>query len=293
MFDFFRQVANIFKLALSDILSLLSSHISASVFVRPDSISALKTGRIIESFVAIAISTFSPTFTSSSLVQEAQLFISLLLARHTFVNDPSEVLALSRKLAGILSTDPVNPRGHEASVARPLDLHLYTVTGLTLLELIDTDDTDLVKSSQDALNELRRALEQVSERAHIRLQNRFDGGQPDGSSSLHWADALLRIIDARAETNQSQRPSQTTTEGTDSINEPQKDQKEGPVAGSTDVKESVQVISTEQQYLINRLTNVAAIQNTLRTRDATMTVVDFSLLTRRGYLNVLADLNGF
>lgn len=236
---------------------------------------------------------FSPTFASSSLAQEAQLYISLLLARHTFVNDPSEVLVLSQKLAGILSTDPVNPRGHEASVARPLDLHLYTITGLTLLELIDTDDVDLVKSSQDALDELGHALEQVSERAHLRLQNRFDAGRPDASSSLHWADALLRIFDARAKTNRSQRPSQTSTERTDSTNETQKDQKESPSVGSIEVKESIQVISTEQQYLINRLTNVAAIQNTIRTRDATMTVVDFSLLTRRGYLNVLADLNGF
>jgi hypothetical protein len=241
----------------------------------------------------MAISTSSPTSASSSLAGEAQLFISLLLARHTFVNDPSEVLTLSRKLAESLQSDPVNPQGHEPPVARPLDIHLYTLTGLTLLELIDTDDADLVKSSQDALAKLCHALEQHAERAHARRQNTLNGGQLDGASSLHWTDALLRVIDAKGKSDQNQRPSQSTIEGAESINEPPKDQKESPGAEQTEVNENVQVISTQQQYLISRLTNVAAIQNTIRTSGVTMTVVDFSLLSRRGYLNVLADLNGF
>ncbi len=279
--------------ALSSILSLLSSHISASALLRPDAATTLKTRRIIESFTDIAISTLSQASASSSPVQEAQLFVSLLLARHSFVNDPSEILTLSRKLADVLHSDPVNPQGHEPPVARPLDVHLYGLTGLTLLELIDTDDAELVKPSQDALAKLCHALEQLSERAHVRLQNTLDGGQADGSSSLHWADALLRVIDAKGKIDQSQRPSQSTTEGAESISEPRKDQKGSPVADITDAKESVQVISTEQQYLLSRLTNVAAMQNTIRTSGVTMTMVDFSLLTRRGYLNVLADLNGF
>jgi hypothetical protein len=278
---------------LSSILSLISSHISASAASRPIAITNVKTRKLIESFVDIITSTFPPTSASSSLDQEAQLFISLLLARHTFVNDPSDILNLAVKLVDILHTDPVNPQGHEPPAARPLDIHLYTLTGLTLLELVDSDDADLVKISQDALARLRHSLEQVSERTHARRQNSSDGSQPGGTPQLHWSDALLRVIDAKGRADQSQRPSQTATEGAESTAVLQKDEKEGPVNGSSDVKEDIQVISAHQQYLISRLTNVAAIQNTIRTSGKTMTVVDFSLLTQRGYLNVLADLNGF
>ncbi len=243
-----------------------------------------------ESCVDMVLSHFPPTSASSSLVHEARLFISLLLARHTFVNDPSEILDLALELANSLHGDPVNPQGHEPPVARPLDIHLYTLTGLTLLELIDSEDADLVRLSQDALAKLRHALEQLSERAHERLQ---DIGQPEGTGQVHWADALLRVITAKGDTLQGQRRSQTVTQDVDSANEPHKKPHESSVNGSPYAKESIQVISAQQKYLIRRLTNVAAIQNTIRTSGTKMTVVDFSLLTRRGYLNVLADLNGF
>lgn len=225
-------------------------------------------------------------------MQEAQLFISLLLARHTFVNDPSEILDLALKLVDLLYSDPVNPQGHEPPITRPLDIHLYSLTGLTLLELIDNEDDDLTKPSQDALAKLRHALEQVSERAHTHLQNRLRGGRPEDTNRLHWADALIRVINTKGETDQGQRHAQAAPEGV-ATNEPQNDQQEGSINGNTPARESVQVNSVHQQYLISRLTNVAAIQKTIRMNGTKMTVVDFSLLTRRGYLNVLADLNGF
>jgi hypothetical protein len=265
---------------------------SASAFSRVDSIAAVKTRRLIESFVDILISTFAPTSASSSLIEEAQLFISLLLARHTFVNDPSEILDLALKLVDFLHTDPVNPQDHKPPIARPLDIHLYTLTGLTLLELVDSEDVDLVKPSQDALAKLRHALEQASEREHARRQTGLDDDQPEWTPPFHWADALLRVMDAKDSIDRGQRPSQLVAEGVESTATSQKEQKEGSVNGGPDAEEQIQLISSDQQYLMNRLTNVAAIQKTTRTSGLKMMVVDFSLLTRRGYLNVLADLNG-
>ena len=150
-----------------------------------------------------------------------------------------------------------------------------------------------MRSSQNALAKVRHALEQVSEGAHVRLQSRFCGGQSGDSSYLHWADALLGVIDARRETDQGQRLSRMGPEEAGHINGPRKEQPQSSINGSTDTEGSIQVISAHQQYLISRLTNVAAMQNTIRANGTKMTVIDFSLLTRRGYLNVLADLNGF
>lgn len=248
---------------------------------------------MIESGVNIILSTFPPTSALSSLFQEAQLFISLLLARHTFVNDASEILDLAAKLTDILDSDPVNPHGHQPPVAKPLDIHLYTLTGFTLLELIDSEDVDLVRSSQISLAKLRHALEQASEAAHARSQSRFRGGQSGDSSYLHWADALLGVIDAKRETARGQRLSRMGPEEADHTNGPHQEQPRSSINGSTDTEGGIQVISAHQQYLISRLTNVAAMQNTIRANGTKMTVIDFSLLTRRGYLNVLADLNGF
>lgn len=244
------------------------------------------------------ISTIPSTTASSSLVQEAQLFVSLLLARHTFVNDPSEILDLALKLADNLHTDPVNPQDHEPPVVRVLDAHIYTLTGLTLMELIDSEDADLVKASQNGLAKLRHALEQVSERTDSRLQQSLTDGRSSTTPQLHWADALLRVIIAKGETGQGQhRSSEATLEAVDPTIQSHNDQDHIPVEGSTDAKDNntndIQVISAHQQYLISRLAKVATIQNTIRTSGTTMTMIDFSLLTRTGYLNVLADLNGF
>jgi hypothetical protein len=265
----------------------------ASSSSRPDPVTLVKTRKIMESFVDIALSNFPPTPPSSSLVQEAKLFISLLLARHTFVNDASEILNLALDLTDLLYTDPVNPKDHEPSIAKPLDIHLYTLTGLTLLELVDSEDADLVKSSQDALTKLRHSLEQVSERAHTHPHNRLDSGRPEDTQQFHWADALLRVIDVKGETHQGQRPSQTAPDEADPVDQCQKEEHENSINGSAHAKGNVQVMSAQQKYLLSRLTNVAAIQDTLRASGTKLTMVDFSLLTRRGYLNVLADLNGF
>jgi hypothetical protein len=248
---------------------------------------------VVESLVDVVATTHSPKSAHSSLVPEAQLFISLLLARNTFVDDPTEILNLALRLVDALYTDPVNPRNHEPSLARPLDIHLYTLTGFTLLELVDSEDADLVKPSQDALAKLQHALEQILERAHLRLQGNSSGDPPEHVHRLHWADALLRVINVKIEVDQGERPPSASLEKASPTKESQKEVLENPVNGGLQAKESIQVISAHQMYLISRLTSVAAVQKTIRTGGTRMTVVDFSLLTRRGYLNVLADLNGF
>jgi hypothetical protein len=281
-------------LALSSIFSLLTSQATELTTSSPGSVANVKIRKLIESFVYVVISTFPPSSASSFIIQQGHLLVSLLLARQTFVNDPSDILSLAIKIADILRTDPINPQKHEAPVARILDVHLYTLTGLTLLELIDSEDADLVKPAQEALSKVRHATEQVSERVHARRQSTSEGGPLTGVPELHWADALLRLIDAKGGTDQGQRPSQSTTSGELAAS------KDGDqpatteqVNGNSEAKEPTQIISPQQQYLISRLTNVAAVQNTIRANGTKMTVVDFSLLTRSGYLNVLADLNGF
>ena len=140
---------------------------------------------------------------------------------------------------------------------------------------------------------LEHALEQVSERAHERLRSRLNEVQHEGTHQLHWADALLRVIIAKRETDQGQRRMRTASEGARSAHDPHKVEQESLVHGRSQEKESILVISAQQKYLISRLTKVAAIEDTIRTSGTRMTVIDFSLLTRKGYLNVLADLNGF
>jgi hypothetical protein len=240
------------------------------------------------------ISTFPSTPALSSLIQESRLFVSLLLARHTFANDPCDILDLTLKLVDVLQTDPVDLQDNQPSIAKPLDIHLFTLTSLTLLELVDTEDADLVKSARDALSKLHQALERVSKGTYTHLQHRLNDSLSDTPPFVPWPDALLQVINARGEIDQRQQPSKPATEHAESTEKSMVDPRNTVVDNANGgVKKNVQVISSRQQYLLRRLSSAAELQATAKKSGATMTVVDFSLLTRKGYLDVLADLIGF
>jgi hypothetical protein len=314
------QVADLFLPGLSDILSLLPSQIFSISDSRADLAAKVKTRTVMESLMDVLISTISMTPALSSLARKARLFLSLVLARHTSANDPCEILDLAIKLADMLHTDLVSLQDQRGLIGRPFDVHLYTLSTLSLLELADTGDGDITKPSRDAIAKLHQALKGMLQRGRDHRQNRLDDAESEHAPFLAWPDALLQLIDAKgAIADRSELPSKSV-----SVSGPTSSKKsptDGTQSGAVDVSmtgdgedttdtttaaaatntndEAIQLINSRQQYLLRRLSAAAELQqqagsNGSKGPDRTkMTVIDFSLLTREGYLNVLADLSGF
>lgn len=250
---------------------------------------------MIESLVDTITATFASTATLGPLLSEWRLFIALLLSRLTFTNDPAEIFKRTSQLVEALTTERVNPQNSRPVATRPLDMHTYTLSGLTLLELIDSGDADLVRHSKAALAGLHYSLEQIAERTHQRLRGiPREEAETGVGIQLHWSDALLRLIDAKKRVEERRRTSQAPRNASDAtIESTTADSALETSNSDADAEKDAQVITNEQAYLISRLTQAATVRNTLHLPTTAMVVVDFSLLMRKGYMNILTDMNGY
>ena len=174
-------------------------------------------------------------------------------------------------------------------VYNPLDIHLFTLVTITLLEFTEMMDVDLSNSAWDGLGKIHRALEQNAERAHSDNRERGSGTEQDldGIPALHWADGLLHMVDSKPRLSGSTETDNGTASGADvapAANSEKASEENGPPVTATPQPE-LQNLSTvganrDQGDVVSDIKNGRA------------QMVDFSLLTRYGYLNVLAEKNG-
>lgn len=228
---------------------------------------SVKTRLLIQQHLDHAVHATPDTDAVTTLIEQFRLLVTILLSRHTAVLHEVDILDPTLELVDSLRSNTTVSA--ETPTFKPLDVHLYTLATITLLEFTDLADIELSQAAWEGLETVRLALEQVAERAHADTQERF-AGTGLGDPPLHWADGLLRTIDSKPRVNTSDNE---VLEAVTNGGEPTTHQSELQRLPGTD----------DAQRHIEKVGGVNTGQ---------LQTIDFAMLTRHGYLNVLADRAG-
>ena len=233
----------------SGLLSILNTTLQANLMSYTGTLFSTKNRQLIQSHLAFLVDGTLRDDTTRDLIENFKLYVNILLDRHTTILHPVSILMFATQLAQNLllaTTATAENRKHT-----PLDIHLYALTTITLLEFTDLADAEMAAQAWDALATIHRALEQIAERAHA---ERDVNETP--APAVHWAEGLLGMVDTK----------------------PHDVQQPGRGNGNATIADEL----TE--------TPVAAEMPARKGGKAQM--IDFSMLTRVGYLNVVADRSG-
>ena len=246
-----------------------------------------KTRKLIQQHLDYVIISTPDSPAVAALVNSIRLFMNILLSRHTSIQHPIDILTPTISLAETISNDVTELP--TKSTLKILDVHLFCLTTITLLEFTDVIDTDLSEPAWQTLAKVRHALVVVASAAQTRNQQRFGDGESDGMPILHWADGLLRMIDAKPRSDESNATVESDAPATDARTS------DGPDGDSN--AESNGVTAAAQQSNTTHLADMASTQGpggdkVYDAKTGRLQMVDFSLLTSRGYLNVVAERNG-
>jgi hypothetical protein len=138
---------------------------------------------------------------AQSISEQIQLFFELLLSRYTDQFHPFHILQCAVLLAEALCKHTTADDGHH--VYNPFSMHFFTLATITLLELTSDGVTQsLAKAALESVDKIKVALEQIVERDQVRDQEHQEGDQMSGqvqrSRPVHWADALLSMVEKRS-----------------------------------------------------------------------------------------------
>jgi hypothetical protein len=243
-----------------------------------------KTRKLTQQHLDTIISLTPDTSTTTTLIEHFRLFIIILLNRHTAIQHQSDILEPTIDLAESLLSHTT--ASTETPVFNPLKIHVFSVVTVTLLEFTDLADNQLSQLAWDTLARVHRALEQLSERAHADAQEHFAGEGP-GVPALYWGDGLLRMIDAKPRIT-------GTCEGGNEANSCTEAAPNGSVSNPTN-EANATALSTQQpevQHLSNMEPGAEPTDKSYSAKSGRIQMIDFAMLTRYGYLNVVADRNG-
>jgi hypothetical protein len=267
----------------SGILSILNTTLQDNLMSYTGSLFSSKTRKLTQQHLETIISLTPDTTTTNALIEHFRLFVIILLNRHTAIQHQSDILEPTIELADSLISQAT--AFTDTPIFNPLKLHLFSVVTVTLLEFTDLADNQLSQLAWDALAKVHRALEQVSERARANIQERFAGEGP-GVPALYWADGLLRII--------NDKPRITgTCEGGNEANSSTEAAPNGSASNPPN-EANATPLSTQQpelQHLSNMEPGPEPTDKGYSAKSGRMQLIDFALLTRYGYLNVVADRN--
>ena len=268
----------------SGILSIINTALQDNLMSYTGSRFSTKTRKLTQQLLDQIISSTPITSATFTTVKHFRLFIAILLNRHTAIQHQSDILEPAIELADSLLS--ATSASTETPVFDPLNIHVFTLVAITLLEFTDLADDELSQSAWDALKTVNRALEQIAERAHADAQERFAGAGPR-VPALHWADGLLRMIDAKPRPTSASEAANETHSGS-----------EAPANGSvpnTSNETRAEPLSTQQselQHLSNIEPAPEPTDRAYSAKSVRVPMIDFAMLTRYGYLNILADRNG-
>jgi hypothetical protein len=205
--------------------------------------------------------------------KQIQSVVIILLARHTSNDHPLAILTPTIELAESLLESTTATE--VVSKYWPLLIHLFSIATLTLLEFAESIDERLVTMAKEGVGNVKRALEQIAERA--------DADTPDDAEPLHWSTCLLRIIDSHSS---SPAKSNGTAE---------KDPNIDPAMAPKPVDTGLTLLQGQimTPYAAARMTgHDGQGDKMMDIKRGLMQVVDMSPLLQRGYLNVVAELCG-
>lgn len=231
------------------------------------------------------ISSTPDTSLTTAIVERFRLFVTILLNRHTAIQHQSDILEPTIQLTESFLADTT--ASAEMPIFDPLNIHVYVLATITLLEFTDLADDGLSQSAWNALGTVHRALQQIAERAHADTSEERSAGAGPGIPALHWADGLLRMIDAKpraASDSEVGRDTRITSEAAPNGSLPET------------ANESNAAPLSAQQSELQQIPNVEPApeptDKMYSAKSARVQMIDFAMLTRYGYLNVVAERNG-
>ena len=137
------------------------------------------------------------------ICRQAALFFALVLSRYHYFPVPASVLAPAAQLAEELA-QAADPAGTGPTTYKPLDVHMFTLTTITLLEVLSAvPDATMLAIAEQALNTIQPVIERKVELYHnykskLEKEEKWyeedEEGAGDGKS---WMEILLKHIHDR------------------------------------------------------------------------------------------------
>ena len=268
----------------SGILSIVTTTLQDNLMSYTGTMFSTKTRKLILQQLDYIISLTPDMNLAPAIVERFRLFVIILLNRHTAIQHQSDILEPTIQLAESLLSETTTST--ETPIFDPLNIHAFALVTITLLEFTDLADDEISQSAWDALGVVHRALERISERAHADTQERFARTEPS-IPPLPWADGLLRMIDTKprgagvSEAGLGTHPGNNAAQNGNLPKEPNE-------AAAT-------ALSAQQSELqhISGMEPAPELTDKLHAvKTGRLQMIDFAMLTRYGYLNIVADRNG-
>jgi hypothetical protein len=139
----------------------------------------------------------------SPICRQASLFFELVLSRYHYVPTAASVLAPAAQLAEELS-QATDPASTGPAVYKPLDVHMFTLVTITLLEVLSSvPDSGLLAIAEHALNTILPLVERKVEQYHnykSRLEKDekwYEGDEEGAGDEKSWMEILYKHIQER------------------------------------------------------------------------------------------------
>lgn len=172
-------------------------------YLQSNDLSNIMNKTMVTQQLLLSLSTIPAIDKQSSSYRQASLFFELLLSRYQYIPLAAAVLAPAAQLAEELS-QTADPAGTGPIVWKPLDIHLYTLTTITLLEVLAAvPDAGLLAVAEQALNTIQPVIERKVETYHIyksdleKSDKWYEGDEEGLGNELSWMEVLLKHIAER------------------------------------------------------------------------------------------------
>jgi hypothetical protein len=184
--------ANTTSVAIVQVLNLPQSNDLANIISKA----------LITQQLTVALGLIPGIDKSSPSYRQAALFFQLLLSRYQYIPVAAAVLAPAAQLAEELAQS-ADPAGTGHTVWKPLDIHLYTLTTITLLEVLAAvSDAAMLAMAEQALNTIQPVLERKVETYHVyksklAKSEKWNEGDDEGTAEGSWMEVLLKHVAER------------------------------------------------------------------------------------------------
>jgi hypothetical protein len=254
------------------VLAIVNTFISSPLSWKTNPGFALRNKLLIEQHLTFVFASAPQRSELDVLCKQIQSLVVILLARLTSISHPLAILTPTLEVADSL-LENITATAMTTNY-NPLQIHLFSLATLTLLEFAESVDEQLAAPAQEGIAKLQRALEQIAERANVDI--------PSESDATHWSSCLLRIINTH-----SNPPAKSN--GT-----AEKDPNIDPAMATKNIEAGPTLLQGQVMtaYGAARMTgHDGQGDKMMDVKMGVVQVIDMSLLLRRGYLNVVAELS--
>ena len=254
------------------VLAIVNTFISSPVSWKTNPGFALRNKLLIEQHLTFVFASAPQRSELDVLCKQIQSLVVILLARQTSISHPLAILTPTLEVADSLLENVTATA--ITTKYNPLQIHLFSLTTLTLLEFVESVDEQLAAPAQERVAKLQRALEQIAERTNAHI--------PSDSDAMRWSLCLLRIINTY-----SNPPAKSN--GT-----AEKDPNIDPAMATKNIEGGPTLLQGQVMtaYGAARMTgHDGQGDKMMDVKTGVVQVIDMSLLLRRGYLNVVAELS--